>query len=187
MEAQITSGCHGDRDSGSNRPWSCCMWHKYSWGRLPLATTIEQLSRWPTTWRTIISKKFLHCCKSSRAHNRFPRLGIWQRDQEAPRIWLWRPVGFYYRISTRLGNRLLEGTNKTLCTTGARRKEQWPHKRLSWLACKCLLWGQGPWIQQYWEEWCWHKTFWRGNYQHYPYHSLASGQTTGREHSPTHQ
>ena len=24
-------------------------------------------------------------------------------------------------------------------------------------------------------------------YCHYPYHSLASGQTTGREHSPTHQ
>ena len=25
------------------------------------------------------------------------------------------------------------------------------------------------------------------HYCHYPYHSLASGQTTGREHSPTHQ
>ena len=26
------------------------------------------------------------------------------------------------------GNRLLESTNKTLCTPGPRRKEQWPHK-----------------------------------------------------------
>ena len=35
------------------------------------------------------------------------------------------------------GNRPLEGTNKTLCTTGARRKEQCPHKRLTRLACEC--------------------------------------------------
>ena len=29
------------------------------------------------------------------------------------------------------GNRLLEGTNKTLCAPGPRRKEQRPHKRLA--------------------------------------------------------
>ena len=29
------------------------------------------------------------------------------------------------------GNRLLEGTNKTLCTSAARRKKKCPHKRLS--------------------------------------------------------
>ena len=29
------------------------------------------------------------------------------------------------------GKRLLEGTKKTLCTPGPRRKEQWPYKRLS--------------------------------------------------------
>ena len=29
------------------------------------------------------------------------------------------------------GNRLLEGTNKTMCPPGPRRKEQWPHKRLT--------------------------------------------------------
>ena len=34
-------------------------------------------------------------------------------------------VGFDYRISTGLGKqRLLEGTNKTLCTPGLRRMEQ---------------------------------------------------------------
>ena len=36
------------------------------------------------------------------------------------------------------GNRLLEGTDKTLCTPGPRSKEQWPHKRLlqtcSWVS-----------------------------------------------------
>ena len=35
------------------------------------------------------------------------------------------------------GNRLLEGTNWTLCTSGPSRKEQWPLKRLNQLACKC--------------------------------------------------
>ena len=38
------------------------------------------------------------------------------------------------------GNRLLEGTHRTLCTTGPRRKEQWPHKDWSRLACEC------PWV-----------------------------------------
>ena len=36
-----------------------------------------------------------------------------------------------------LGNRLLKGTNKTLCTPGARRKEQYPHKRLNQTSCEC--------------------------------------------------
>ena len=44
------------------------------------------------------------------------------------------------------GNRVLEGTNKTFCAPGARRKEQCPQKRLSqtclWV-CKSLWWGVG--------------------------------------------
>ena len=43
-----------------------------------------------------------------------------------------------------------------------------------------LLQGQGHWTQQ-----CWHKPFWRRS--PLPHHSLAIGQTTGREHSTTHQ
>ena len=88
-----------------------------------------------TNWRTIISRKFLHCCESSRAHKRFPKLGIWQGTENPHGIWLWRPVGFDYRTSTGLGNRLLQGTNKSLYI-GPRRKEQWPYKRLSHT---CLL------------------------------------------------
>ena len=46
-----------------------------------------------------------------------------------------------------------------------------------------LLQGQGHWVQQ-----CMHRTCWRRcHYLHYLHHGLASGQTTGREHSPTHQ
>ena len=37
-----------------------------------------------TIWRTITSKKFSHCSESSRVHNRFPNLGIQQRDWEPP-------------------------------------------------------------------------------------------------------
>ena len=52
-----------------------------------------------------------------------------------------------------------------------------------------LLRGQ---VHSIWQSWlpvtCWHKSFWRRwPLCHYPYHSLAWGQTTGREHSPTHQ
>ena len=44
------------------------------------------------------------------------------------------------------GNRLLEGTHRTSCTTGPRRKEQWPHKRLTqtclWVSMS-LQWRHG--------------------------------------------
>ena len=46
-----------------------------------------------------------------------------------------------------------------------------------------LLHSQGHWVQQ-----CMYGTCWRRcHYLHYLHHSLASGQTTGREQSPTHQ
>ena len=35
-------------------------------------------------------------------------------------------------------NRLLEGRKKTLCAPGPRRKERWPHKRLSHTCLVCL-------------------------------------------------
>ena len=35
------------------------------------------------------------------------------------------------------GNRLLEGTNKSLCATGARRKEQYSHKTQSQICPEC--------------------------------------------------
>ena len=57
-----------------------------------------------------------------------------------------------------------QSTNKTLCVPGARRKEQCPHKTLS-QTFECR--EESPV-----EAWV---------------NSLASGQTTGREHNPTHQ
>ena len=92
--------------------------------------------------------------------------------------------------------RLLEGTNKTLCAPGPRRKEQWPHKRLThmcqWVsrslqqrrrsALACSRVGGTE---------CGNACTWpvEGGcyYLHYLHHSLISGQTTVREHSPAHQ
>ena len=92
-----------------------------------------------TNRRTIVPKKFSHCCKSSRSHNRLPNLGIQQREWESPGN-LTLKVS---RTSTGLRKqRLLAGTNKTMCSPRPRRKEQWPHRKLSqtWLWVSGSFW-----------------------------------------------
>ena len=94
------------------------------------------------------------------------------------------------------GNRLLEGTNKTLCTPGPRRKAQWSHKRLTQ---PCLWVSKSLWQRHGSAVACYRVggtecssacmgPFKGGSpFLHYLHHSLVSGQTIGREHSPTHQ
>ena len=53
-------------------------------------STIELPNRPPTNWRTVIQRKFSHCCKSCRAHNRFSNLGFWWRDWEPPGNLTWK-------------------------------------------------------------------------------------------------
>ena len=65
-ETQISSGL----------PRAQGLWLQQTWEAL----CEPHYSRQPTNWRTIIPKKFSHCCKSSRAHTRFTNLGIQQRD-----------------------------------------------------------------------------------------------------------
>ena len=96
------------------------------------------------------------------------------------------------RIYTGLGNRLLEGTNKILCTPGPRRKEQWPHKRLTqtcpWVS-RSLQWRRGSVVAccRVGGTECSMRHFNGGrHYLYYFHHSLASGQITGREYSPAH-
>ena len=76
--------CRWGRGPGCSRPGRCSMGHESSWRRSPLPRTIEPLSRQPTDWRILIPKKFSHCYKNSRAHNRFPNLGIQPKDWEPP-------------------------------------------------------------------------------------------------------
>ena len=94
------------------------------------------------------------------------------------------------------GNRLPEGTNRTLCAPGSRSKEKWPHPRLI-QTC--------PWVSRSLQQRCGSAEAcyrvgatersiacigsieWGHHYLHYLYHILNSGPTTGREHSPAHQ
>ena len=94
------------------------------------------------------------------------------------------------------GNRLLEGTNKTLWAPGPRRKKQWPHERLT----QSCPWGSRS-LQRRHGSAVVHcmvggtecSSEWMGpfeggrHYLHYLHHSLASGQITEREDSPAHQ
>ena len=87
---------------------------------------------------------------------------------------------------------LLEGTNKTLCTPGPRRKEQRPHKRLTQI---CLWVSRSLWQRCGSAEACCRVQVTEcGNmcmgpfeggrhYLHLGCHSWASGQTIGRKHS----
>ena len=58
------------------------------------------------------------------------------------------------------GNRLLEGTNKALCSPGPSRREQWPHRRLTDLPgsiweplAEVWVGSQGHGLQQSWQLW----------------------------------
>ena len=86
-------------------------------------------------------------------------------------------------------------TNKTLCAPGPGERSSYPTRHWPRVARECpgvssrgvggwwLLQGWGHWVGQ-----CVQGTFWRRcHYLHHLHHSLISGQTTGREHSPTHQ
>ena len=101
-----------------------------------MSDTIELLSRQQTNWRTTIPKKFSHFPENSKAHTRFPNLGIWQRDwlREFDFEGQWNLI---IELPQDWGNRLLEATNKTFCTPRPRGKEQWPIRDWARLACEC--------------------------------------------------
>ena len=92
------------------------------------------------------------------------------------------------------GNRPCEGTNRTLWAPGPRRKEQWPHKRLTqtclsvsrslWQRCGSVVACCRVGGTEY-RSACMGPFEGGPHYLHYLHHSLASGQTTWREHSPT--
>ena len=121
--------------------------------------------------------------------------GLWIQQ-----TWVWHKpswrLPFTHNRGTRtytgLGNRLLEGTNKTLCAPGPWRKEQWLHRRLTqncpWVL-RSLQQRRGSAVACYrvGESACMGQPEGGRHFLHYLKDSLASGQTTGREHSPTHQ
>ena len=103
-------------------------------------------------------------------------------------------MGFDYRTYTGLGNQTLGGPKENLVHTRAQEEgavtlqEIEPdlpvsvQESLAWVGGGLLQgWGTecGSACTGAFEEGC--------HYLHYFHHSLVSGQTTGRDHSPTHQ
>ena len=102
--------------------WGQRLWLQQTWKVWHVNPTLEPQRRQPTNWRKMIPKMFLHCCKSSKARNRFPNLGIWQRDWEHPGNLTWRPLGFDYRTSIGLGKQTLGGHKQNLVLTRTQKK-----------------------------------------------------------------
>ena len=146
-------------------------------------TILEQSRYLLIMWCHTFAQQILQLgdlAKGLRTPREFDFAGQWDLIRELPQKW---------------GNRHFEGTNKTLCALGPRRKGQWPHKRVSqtcpWVS-RSLGWRHGwrwpaarlgRWVQQ------WGTGPFEGghHYLHYFHHSLVSGQTRGKEQSPAHQ
>ena len=111
--------------------------------------------------------------------------------------------GFDYRTYTELGKqRLLEAQKNLVCTSTQEKGAVTPQETESGLPVWVFgsLWHRygltvacfGVRVTDYkqsWEVWGAGISPFEGgrHYCHYPHHSLATGETTGREHSPTHQ
>ena len=159
--------CCGDRVPGCSRPASHSLWHKPTacgiMEEVAISPIIKPLSRYPQTVGQL-SKEILALLRKFKDPQQISQPEDLAKGLRTPREFDFRGE---WDLITELpqgwGNRFLEGTNKTLCAQEARRKEKCPHKRMS----QTSLWVSRS-LQ------------WRVN-------SLASGQTIGRKHSPTHQ
>ena len=127
-------------------------------------STIELPSRRPTNWRTVIQRKFSHCCKSSRAYNRFSNLGFWWRDWEPPGNLTWKVS----RISLQNFHRTKitdswRAQENLMCTRTEEKGAVTPEETeldfpVSVQESLAEVWvdsglpqGQGHWLQQSWE------------------------------------
>ena len=110
------------------------------------------------------------------------------------KIWLYRSLGFDYRTSTGLGKQTLGGHKQNLLGTGTHKKgvvtpqETDPDLPVSVQESLVVVWVYSGLTQVRGIEYnsAGISPF-EGGYCYYPYHSLALGQTTEREHSPAHQ
>jgi len=105
----------------------------------------------------------------------------------------------YHRVArtyTGLGKQTLGGTNKIVCAPVPRRKKQWhpqetdPDLPVSVQESLVEAWVGSGLCKVRGTEWgsvCMGPFEGGHHFLHYLHHSLVSGQTTGQEHSPTHQ
>ena len=189
--------CHRDIASGCSRPGTSSLWYKPSWRRSPLAPPYSPWADDSQTAEQLYQRSSCTVKKVLGFTTDFPPWGSGKGTENPQGIWLLRPVGFDYRTSTGLGKQTLGGHKQKLVLTRIQEKravfsqETEPDLPVSvqespaeaWVS-RGLLQSQGHWTQQ-----CGHNSFWRrfSLPSLPPHHSLASGQTTGREHSSTHQ
>ena len=161
--------CCRDRGSGCSRPGTHGMWHKPSWRRSPLVPPYSHRADDPQTAEQLHQRNPCSVKKVPGPTTEFPTWGSSKGTENPQGIWLWRPVGFDYRTSTRLRKQTLGGHKQNLVSTRTQEKgavspqETEPDLSVSvqespaeaWVDSG-LLWGQGHWILQ-----CWHKSFCR--------------------------
>ena len=125
--------CHRNKGSGSSSLLTHGMCHKSSWKISSIAPRYSHQVGDPQTGSSPIVATFLYPTTD------FPTWGSNKGTENPQGIELWRSAGFDYRTSTGLWKqRLLEGTNKTLCTPGPRGKSRDPTKDWARPACECL-------------------------------------------------
>ena len=177
-------------------------WHKYSWSS-PLALLQSHWADDPKTGEQLYQRSSHTVAKSSRAHKRFLILGTQLRDWEptgnltlqASGVWLQN----FHRTRERetLGglkqNLVLTRAQEKVAVTSTRTEPDLPVRAQAspaeaWVS-NDLPRGQRHWLRRSWEVQ--HAGVSRSDggchYHHCTYQSLASGQTTRRKHSPTHQ
>ena len=154
-----------------------------SWRRLPLLQSCWADT--PQTGEQLYQRSSQTVAKVLGPTTDFPTWGSGKGAENPQGIWLWRPVRFDYRTSIGLGKQTHGGHKQNLVRT--RTQENWaviPQETEPDLPVSVQESLVEVWVVLGGAA-CLHKSF-RRQFLHYPYHSLASSQTTGREHSPTH-
>ena len=151
----------------SGLPWGQGLWLQQTWEAQCVSPTIEVPGKQATNWRTIISKKFSHYCERSRAHNRFPNLGIQQRDRESPGNLTLKVSGIWLQIFHRTGETVSGRVQTKPCAhqdPGERSGDstrEWTRLACECLGVSCRGVGQQLWGQEHWRQQSWHKSFGR--------------------------
>ena len=194
-EAWVSGGLARGQRLWQQQSWEaqCVTWVLLK--EVTISPTIELLGRQVTNWKTIIPKKFSHCCENSRPHNRLPK-----GTKNLQGTWLGRSADLTTERPQDWGNRDSWRTQTKSCAhqnPGERSCE--PTRDWARLACVCLGVSDGGmgWQQPVTGSGTLTTTVWEAQHagispfseedDHYPHHGLASGQTAGRKHSPTHQ
>ena len=116
---------------------------------------------------------------------------MWKETERCQGIGLWSPVGLDYRTSTGLGKQTLAGCKQNLVYTRTQKGDVTPQETESDLpvSVRSLWWRYGSTVACCRVEALNTTSPFEGecHYCHYSYHSLDSGLTTRREHSPAHQ